>query len=304
MNLPKLVHTALDELRMQMLGTQVLFGFQLHAAFQERFGALSRVGRTLDAAALALVVLTIGLLIAAPSQHRLVEQGTASARIMRTANRFAEFGLATLAVAVGCTVYVVLEPYWGATAGAATGLLATLFALALWFGLGLALRGFVSAQERNKPMPRAAPTELHEKIDQMLTEARVILPGAQALFGFQFIVTLTGPFAELPHAVQATHFAALVAIGLSMMLLIAPAAVHRLTFGGMDSERMHDIGSFLVTLALVPLATGIAADVFVASFRMLGDAAMAAALAATGFSVLATLWYALPLALRASADSP
>ena len=31
----------------------------------------------------------------------------------------------------------------------------------------------------------ASSTPLHAKIEQMLTEARVILPGAQALFGFQ-----------------------------------------------------------------------------------------------------------------------
>jgi hypothetical protein len=29
-------------------------------------------------------------------------------------------------------------------------------------------------------------TPLHAKTEQMLTEAHVVLPGAQALFGFQF----------------------------------------------------------------------------------------------------------------------
>ena len=37
MKLEKILHTALDELRMQMLGVQVLFGFQLQGVFQERF---------------------------------------------------------------------------------------------------------------------------------------------------------------------------------------------------------------------------------------------------------------------------
>jgi len=35
---------------------------------------------------------------------------------------------------------------------------------------------------------------LAKKIDQMLTEARVILPGAQALLGFQLAVILTQAF--------------------------------------------------------------------------------------------------------------
>ena len=39
---------------------------------------------------------------------------------------------------------------------------------------------------------------LPKKIDQMLTEARVIVPGAQALLGFQLAVVLTQSFDELP----------------------------------------------------------------------------------------------------------
>lgn len=39
-----------------------------------------------------------------------------------------------------------------------------------------------------------SPTPLHAKIEQSLTEARVILPGAQALLGFQLIVMMTRAF--------------------------------------------------------------------------------------------------------------
>ena len=34
-------------------------------------------------------------------------------------------------------------------------------------------------------------TPLQEKIDHMLTESRVVLPGVQALLGFQLIVLLS-----------------------------------------------------------------------------------------------------------------
>jgi hypothetical protein len=39
-------------------------------------------------------------------------------------------------------------------------------------------------------------TSLKSKIEQMLTEARVIIPGGQALLGFQLIATLTKAFNE------------------------------------------------------------------------------------------------------------
>ena len=44
----------------------------------------------------------------------------------------------------------------------------------------------------NEKTPAAA------KIDYALTEARVVLPGAQALLGFQLAIILTTGFAELP----------------------------------------------------------------------------------------------------------
>ena len=69
-------HVALDELRMQMFGVQALFGFQLQGTFQERFSGISPLAHWADFCALSLLVLTLGLLIAVPSRHRLVERGT------------------------------------------------------------------------------------------------------------------------------------------------------------------------------------------------------------------------------------
>jgi Family of unknown function (DUF6328) len=108
---------------------------------------------------------------------------------------------------------------------------------------------------------------LHEKIDQMLTEARVILPGSQALLGFQLAIVLTETFEKLPGAVKLTHGAALVFVALSIVLLMAPAAYHRIVYAGEDSETFHCIGGRFVALATVPLALGLAADVFVVATR-------------------------------------
>ena len=74
------------------------------------------------------------------------------------------------------------------------------------------------------------PTDvsLKSKIEQMLTEARVIIPGAQALLGFQLIAVLTKAFNELPSAFKYVHCVALSAVTLSVILLMTPAALHRI----------------------------------------------------------------------------
>src|ERR1700726_629062 len=81
MKLDAALKTSLDELRMQMLGAQVLFGFQFQGVFQDGFPALPAAARSVDAAGLALMVAALGLMIAVPCQHRLVERGEATVRI-------------------------------------------------------------------------------------------------------------------------------------------------------------------------------------------------------------------------------
>jgi hypothetical protein len=124
------------------------------------------------------------------------------------------------------------------------------------------------------------------------------------MLGFQLIVTMTDPFDAMPTNVKAIHFVALGALILCVIVLITPAAVHRLSFGGRDEPRFHRIGSWLVTWALLPLAMGIALDFYVATWRLWGDAKLATASALTVLSALIAGWYVWPLWLRRRAGQP
>jgi hypothetical protein len=70
-----------------------------------------------------------------------------------------------------------------------------------------------------------ADTPLHVKIEQLLTEARVVLPGAQALFGFQLAIVLTRAFEQLPKVSIVVHAASLFLVALAVMMLMAPAPI-------------------------------------------------------------------------------
>ena len=94
------------------------------------------------------------------------------------------------------------------------------------------------------------------------------------------------------------HFVALFCVLLAVVLLVAPATIHRLAFAGADSQRFLRLGSRLVTLALLPLALGISLDLYVAAFKLGATAALAGVTAVGTFLVLTTLWYAIPLFYR------
>ena len=74
---------AIDELQVQMLGTEVQFGFQLESTFRLGFEQLSPLAHRVDVIALFGIVLTLAALIGAPAQRRLVEHGDANIRLRR-----------------------------------------------------------------------------------------------------------------------------------------------------------------------------------------------------------------------------
>jgi hypothetical protein len=175
----------------------------LRSAFQEGFEKLSPHAKALDAASLLLMVLVIGLLVTPAIHHRLVEYGNATPRIMRTVGLLMALALLPFAVSLGFNVFVAVESFAGSTWAIASSLLVTMLALWFWFGLEC----LAVSQKRKAPMKYIQQKiSLPTKIDQMLTEARGILPGAQAVLGFQLAVILTDAFEKTRTHVQSCAY--------------------------------------------------------------------------------------------------
>ena len=217
--LDRRVKLGLDETRLLILGVQVLLGFEFQSFFQDGFPELSRLSQWLCVAGLALLTASVGLLIAPSMQHRLVERGRSSTRLVKATNFFAGFGLVPLAASIGLGSYVVLERHFGFVAGLAIGLALAIAAAVAWFGIE-----FMVGSKRDDVSMQAANTPLATKVEQLLTEARLIIPGAQALLGFQFIAMLTSGFDRLPQTVKAVHALALCLVAINVILLMTPAA--------------------------------------------------------------------------------
>ena len=121
------------------------------------------------------------------------------------------------------------------------------------------------------------------------------MPGAQALFGFQLAIVLTQSFEQLPSASKIVHAASLFMVGLSVVLLIAPAPYHRIVYAGEDSQDMHRVGSALVTAATVPLALGLVGDVYVVITKTVGTPTAGLIAGSLALVLLIGLWHAYPL---------
>lgn len=218
--------------------------------------------------------------------------------------RLAAAALLPFAAALGIDLAIALERILGsAWTGSAAGFGAAFLALAGWYGAGEMMKQRHGAAERRKAEAESDAREtapLHAQIEQMLTEARVILPGAQALLGFQLIIVLTGAFERLPETSRLLHGAALLAVALAVILLITPAALHRIVWAGEDSEELLRKGGAVTVAALVPLALGLAGDAYVVFTRIAGSAEFGVAAAGAVLLGLLGLWLGWPVAARAA----
>ncbi len=295
MKLERKLKIALDESRLLMLAAQVIFGFQFNGIFQELFKQLPLLQRILACAGLTLLMVAIACLITPSMEHRIVERGQDNPRVLMLATIFTGCALLPFSLALAFDLFSAMQQI----ASLPTALFAagSFFALAVFF---LYVLEFL-VQEKRLPRVQAEAghsTPLEYQVEQLLTEARLIMPGAQALLGFQLTVTLTRAFAELPTEAKVVHAAALCCIGLAVLLLMSPASLHRIAFAGEDSLKFLRLGSGFLIAAPLPLACGIALDTYVAAGRALESEAAAAALAVTAIVVLLGAWYGYPILRR------
>jgi len=210
-------------------------------------------------------------------------------------------------------LYVATQKIIGWKSGVAVGLLGLLVALFFWYLLELYRRREradeieelrkESEMEEEKAgkqgdEKRDAEEKLSNKIEHVLTECRVVLPGAQALMGFQFIAILTESFDRLPSLSKYVHLACIGLTALTIVLLMTPAAYHRLVERGEETEHFHRFASRVLVAALVPLALGLCGDVYVVVLKVTESQLVSVVAALVTLAIFWELWFGLTLYRR------
>jgi Family of unknown function (DUF6328) len=297
------IKLALEETRILILGTQILLGFGFRSVFSERFDQLSPNARYLDGVGLVLLVCAVALLTAPGPYHRIAERGHDSGELHRYVTQIADMALLPFALALGIGLFVSAEAVFNEEGIAiSAGTVGGALALALWYGVPQLRRLFSGEKERRMTLSQRnerADTPLQVKIEQLLVEARVVLPGAQALFGFQLAIVLTQSFQGLPGVSKIVHATSLFLVALAVMLLMAPAPYHRIVYAGEETEDVYRVGSALVTAATLPLGLGLSGDVYVVITKISGSFVIGLCAGGLAFVLLTGLWCLYPLAAAA-----
>src|SRR4030095_8351107 len=108
-------------------------------------------------------------------------------------------------------------------------------------------------QRETLPLPAA--------VTHLLEECRMVLPGLQALLGFQFIVVFNTGFSEkLTTTEQRLHLLALGLVAVAGALVMAAASYHRQTGPREVSAHFLTLASRLLLWAMILLALGVGID--------------------------------------------
>jgi amino acid transporter len=127
----------LNELRVALPGVQVLFAFLLAVPFAQGFEKVTDFQRALFFIVMSLTAVSLALLIAPSSWHRLRFRHKDKERILRASNRMSIAGLGFLAFAMTGAVMLIADFIYSPALTIASGIVAGLVFAILWYALPL-----------------------------------------------------------------------------------------------------------------------------------------------------------------------
>jgi hypothetical protein len=134
---------------------------------------------------------------------------------------------------------------------------------------------------------------LSQAVAYLIDESRMVLPGIQALFGFQLIAVFSDRFQSLNPFEQQLHFLSIALVVIATGLIMTPAAYHR------HQEAREVTHSFIVgstrllLIGMAPLAFALALDVYLIGQLILSPS-QARSWALAVLCLLVFLWFVFP----------
>ena len=136
---------------------------------------------------------------------------------------------------------------------------------------------------------------LSEAVTHLLEECRTVLPGIQALFGFQLIVVFNPAFQEkLSMTERGLHLLAIGLIIVAIAMVMAPAAYHRQKDPRSVSEDFIAVATRLLLYSMFPLMIALGLEFFLITRVITNHLTLSILLSALLLTIFSTLWFLLP----------
>lgn len=132
---------------------------------------------------------------------------------------------------------------------------------------------------------------IEDKIEHIMDETRVVLPGTQALLGFQLNAFFSATFKDIDQLLKNVHLMSLGFIALATIILMTPVAYHQIVEKGDVSKHLYTLSSRLLITAMVMLALGMASDIFVVVMLTTNSYLLASIASVCHVLIAYSLWF-------------
>ena len=155
---------------------------------------------------------------------------------------------------------------------------------------------FRMQQRPNKTEEKKEELSLSKAAEYLLDECRMVLPGIQALFGFQLVAVFNSAFGEkLSPSEQRLHLLAIALVAIAVAIIMTPAALHRQRGAYEVTDTFVRVSSRLLLWSMVPLALSISLDFYLVS-RVITGTRLVSLCGVAMFALFSALWFLLPRA--------
>ena len=136
---------------------------------------------------------------------------------------------------------------------------------------------------------------LSDTVTHMLEECRMVLPGIQALFGFQLVAVFNSTFwTKLDRFEQVIHYVAIGLVAGSVALVMTPAAYHRQAEPMTISKRLLTISTRVLFWSMYPLMTAVLLDFYLIGSLILDNRPLSFIVTLALGGLFVVLWFFLP----------
>lgn len=140
--------------------------------------------------------------------------------------------------------------------------------------------------------------QLEREHGELLEELRSLIPGAEVLFGFLLAIRFTGQFGELTTLQEYVYYVTLLSTATALVMLLAPAAYHRIRFREGDKEVMLRKGNREAIAGTAAIATAFTGVLFLVT-DLVFSIPVAVVVAVGFFALTAWRWWAIALFRKA-----
>ncbi len=136
--------------------------------------------------------------------------------------------------------------------------------------------------------------KLEREHGELLEELRSLIPGAEVLFGFLLAIRFTEKFDTLTLVQERVYYATLLSTAFALVMLLAPAAFHRIRFREGDKEVMLRKGNREAIAGTAAIALAFTGVLFLVT-DLVFNTTSAVVLAIAFFALTAWRWWLIAL---------